>query len=259
MEQGHRTDEASIRGSNLHSQQSLGGGLLKCRGVWSDRPPDIASTSNNSPLDTQASWLGGHTKADLVRMQQEDPDISKRTKWKEAATFKRSRDIVAAESPCTRHLWLLWDQLKLVDGILCKTCNTTASNMHLQLVGPRDLYKTILEAMHNPPMSGHLGVKKTYSRLQQKYYWYRMKDSVQEWIRTCTKCGARKRPVHTPRAPLADYHVGAPLDRVAMDMLGPFPVSNNGNRYVLVVGGVFFKWIEDYGIPDFSAAMWLIR
>ena len=37
-EQGHRTDEASIRGSNLHSQQSLGGGLLKCRGVWSDRP-----------------------------------------------------------------------------------------------------------------------------------------------------------------------------------------------------------------------------
>ena len=39
-----------------------------------------------------------------------------------------------------------------------------------------------------------------------------------------------------------------------MDILGPFPVSNHGNRYVLVVGDVFSKWIEAYGIPDFSAA-----
>ena len=35
--------------------------------------------------------------------------------------------------------------------------------------------------------------------------------------------------------------------------MGPFPTSSKGNRYVLVIGNTFTKWIEAYAIPDQTA------
>lgn len=37
---------------------------------------------------------------------------------------------------------------------------------------------------------------------------------------------------------------------VAMDILGPLPVSAAGNKYILVFGEYFTKWIEAFAIPD---------
>ena len=46
---------------------------------------------------------------------------------------------------------------------------------------------------------------------------------------------------------------GAPLDRLATDILGPFPESSRGNRYVLVVTDHFTRWVEIFAVPDQTA------
>ncbi|XP_041457543.1 stress response protein NST1-like [Lytechinus variegatus] len=38
-----------------------------------------------------------------------------------------------------------------------------------------------------------------------------------------------------------------------MDILGPLPETDSGNKYVLVVGDYFTKWIESYPLPDQEA------
>ena len=38
-----------------------------------------------------------------------------------------------------------------------------------------------------------------------------------------------------------------------MDILGPLPTTDRGNRYVLVIGDYFTKWIESYAIPNQEA------
>jgi hypothetical protein len=43
------------------------------------------------------------------------------------------------------------------------------------------------------------------------------------------------------------------MERVHMDMLGPFPVSEWGNKYILVMVDQFTKWVEIHAIPDISA------
>ena len=62
-----------------------------------------------------------------------------------------------------------------------------------------------------------------------------------------------KHPPQRPRAPLGEMTVGAKLDRLATDILGPFPESNKGNRYILAITDYFTKWVEIYGILDQTA------
>ena len=49
------------------------------------------------------------------------------------------------------------------------------------------------------------------------------------------------------------YIVGYPMERIAVDVLGPFPRSSSGNVYVLVVGDYFTKWLDAYPIKNQKA------
>ncbi|XP_038063133.1 uncharacterized protein LOC119733836 [Patiria miniata] len=44
--------------------------------------------------------------------------------------------------------------------------------------------------------------------------------------------------------------VGEPMDRIAMDVMGPLPRSKRGNAYVLVIGDPFTKWVEAYALSN---------
>ncbi|KAL7839003.1 hypothetical protein SRHO_G00256610 [Serrasalmus rhombeus] len=63
----------------------------------------------------------------------------------------------------------------------------------------------------------------------------------------------KKGPTGKSRAPLQPLQSGAPMERVAVDVLGPFPRTEAGNRYVLVAMDFFTKWPEAYAVPDQSA------
>lgn len=69
----------------------------------------------------------------------------------------------------------------------------------------------------------------------------------------CDACTAQKGPTQRSHAPLQQYLVGAPMERIGVDILGPFPVTDSGNRYVLVAMDYFTKWPEAYAVPDQSA------
>ncbi|KAK3885216.1 hypothetical protein Pcinc_010560 [Petrolisthes cinctipes] len=74
-----------------------------------------------------------------------------------------------------------------------------------QLVVPKKLRSKILNESHNQITSGHLGVKKTLSRLRQKFYWMGMRQDVEEWCQACNVCCAKKGPKKRGCAPLQLY------------------------------------------------------
>ena len=232
--------------NNSKSIDDNGSDNLPC---VSDKGTDAGSFSGQ-----QGITFEDFDRAELAEMQRNDVDIGIVYGWLMDSPRRPDRGHVHDKSPAVRNLWLSWSQLSIIDGLLYKQHDTNSKlTGRLQLVVPAKLRDHILRANHTSLMSGHLGIKKTLSRIQRSFYWHNMKESVRLFLANCVVCGARKRPTSKPKAPLGEYNVGSPMDRVALDIMGPFPTSNKGNRYVLVVGDTFTKWVEAYGIPDQSA------
>ena len=161
---------------------------------------------------------------------------------------------VVAMNPVIRHYWSIWGSLEMHDECLYKRFyQSNGLGSFLQLIVPDQLKGQILHQMHNNLLSGHLGEKKTRVKTQQRFYWYKMRDDIQQWVKTCLECQVNKKPQKLPRAPLGGMLVGAPMDRFSTDFLGPFPVTPRGNKYILVVTDSFTKWVEIFALPDQSA------
>ncbi len=236
---------------------SLGGRLTEKarRLVLPCRRTDANHAGQEDVQDQPTNWAGGFSASELADLQKQDPVLGKVIAWFDTEE-RPTRDEVAGESPAVRYYWLSWDQLVLEQGILYRRWDSPEGpSTFLKLVVPEKLQETVLQSGHDSITSAHLGVKKTYSKLQKKFFWYQLKTSVSEWIRKCAKCGARKSPNRKARARLTEYTVGAPLDRVDTDVLGPFPVSSSGNRFIVVFQDKMTKWTEAYPVPNYTAAM----
>jgi len=64
-------------------------------------------------------------------------------------------------------------------------------------------------------------------------------------------CVAKKDPFEKGKFELRIYNAGTPFEKLQMDILGPFPVTSSGNRYLLVISNCFTKWIEAFPIRNF--------
>ena len=44
-----------------------------------------------------------------------------------------------------------------------------------------------------------------------------------------------------------------PMERITMGILGPLPLTENSNKYILVIGDYFTKWKEAYPMKNMEA------
>ena len=85
---------------------------------------------------------------------------------------------------------------------------------------------------------------KTLEKVRSRFYWPGQRHDIEDWCRACELCAARKSPPRRNRAPMQQVLAGGPFQRVAMDILGPLPLTERGNKYILVLGDYFTKWVH---------------
>ena len=89
--------------------------------------------------------------------------------------------------------------------------------------------------------------------MKERFFWPGYSQAVKEWCLTCESCAARKAPIPRRRGPLQNIKAGYPLQLVAVNIMGPFPNTKNGNSYILVASDYFTRWAEAYAMPNQEA------
>ena len=111
----------------------------------------------------------------------------------------------------------------------------------------------ILTWAHDDATGGHFGIKKTYQKMQDKYFWRGMFKDIEHWCMSCVDCEMRKTPKYKRKAPLLPLPVAGPFDRLSVDVLGPFPLSHSGNRDVVCFTDYLTKWPEIFAVQAAEA------
>ncbi|GBM33355.1 Retrovirus-related Pol polyprotein from transposon 412 [Araneus ventricosus] len=195
------------------------------------------------------------SSSEIQKAQLEDPAIRPILEKKLNSEDRPSWQEIAPGSPATKPYWALWDSLHLKYGVLYRKWESNdGSSFRWQLILPKSRIQEVLRQTHDSASRGHFGVMKTLSKTRERFYWDRLRADVEKRCRECHACRARKGPKTRTKGRLQRYNVGAPFERMSLDILGHFPVTTKGDRYVLALMDYFTKWPEAIPIQDQKAS-----
>ncbi len=128
---------------------------------------------------------------------------------------------------------------------------------YLRLCLPPTLQKQVLLACHDDVTAGHLGVTRTLAKINQRFYWPKMIQSVSQYVRSCEDCQTKKKPKERPAGYLEPVQAKLPFEKIGIDLIGPFPFSTLGNRYVIIAVDYLTKWVIAKAIQRPLVRRWL--
>ena len=137
-------------------------------------------------------------------------------------------------------------------GLLKKKVKVKGSIRYCVVI-PETLKETVLQLCHNDMSGGHLGMKKTWPKVRNRFFWKNAYNDTKEWLDSCKDCASRKNP-QTSRPPLLPIlEFSKPFDMMGVDILGPLTETMNGNMYVVVFTDYLTRWVEAFPMKDMQA------
>ena len=112
------------------------------------------------------------------------------------------------------------------------------------------LRKKVISQCQYARTPGHFYFWKTLKKVKKNFNWGGMNTDVQVYCQACKACAIRKTAGRKQKAEMRRYNAGLPMEEIAIDIMEPFPESEDGDKYVLVVVDSFSKWMEAYAIPN---------
>src|SRR6266508_2364766 len=119
------------------------------------------------------------------------------------------------------------------------------------LVIQKHQVKAIMYMTHDHPLGAHRGAGTMAQKIRERYYWEIVYQDCKEYVKTCRECqfqGSAKKNNELHPIP-----VGGSWDRIGIDIVGPLPVTERGNRYIVTCIDYMTKWAEAKPLPDKSA------
>ena len=173
---------------------------------------------------------------DWVREQTQDPDIGQFIQLLKGNKVESLTDDVSImKRKRGRYI--------LRNGLLYKKCvSNNRETGYLQFVLPKLFRKQALEACHDE--IGHLGIERTTSLLKDRFYWPKMENDIEEYVKTCPRC--LKFKAIPERAELNIIDVTRPLELVHIDFLTIEAPKKDKDVNILVVTDHFTRYAQAY-------------
>jgi transposase InsO family protein len=119
-------------------------------------------------------------------------------------------------------------------------------NNHIYFGGkrviPRYEMTWVISMFHDDPTMAHQSAGTVYNHMDQRYTWQNMRRDIVEYCKTCYKC--QQRGSTKQNNPKKAIPPGDIFERWGIDIVGPLPITERGNRYIVVAMDYFSRWPE---------------
>lgn len=111
--------------------------------------------------------------------------------------------------------------------------------------------QNILLENHDSKLAGHYGFNRTYSKVKSRYSWPTMKSDIRMYIKKCESCQKNKTNFKPTRQPMQITTTSEkPFEKLALDVVGPLPITESGNRFILTAQDDLTKYSLANAIPN---------
>ena len=108
-----------------------------------------------------------------------------------------------------------------------------------------DTKRLILQAMHDHPLAGHLGVTKTLKAITSRFFWKNAAKEVSDHIRQCPSCQLQTTHPHKPTGLLQPLDVPPyAWHTVTTDYITGLPLTADGNNAIAVFVDKLTKYVH---------------
>ena len=114
---------------------------------------------------------------------------------------------------------------------------------------PQQCRQAVLQLAHDVPMAGHMGITRTKDRLLQRYYWPGAFTDTANYCRSCEVCQKSNSKCPTKAKMISMPLIEQPFQRIAMDVVGPLPRTQGGNRFILTICDYATRYPEAFALP----------
>jgi hypothetical protein len=106
----------------------------------------------------------------------------------------------------------------------------------LVLSNTSSLIPSILEEFHATPQAGHSGFYKTYRRIAANVYWVGMKNTIQNFVRSCDTCQRHKYLASSPGGLLQPLPIPNQIwEDISIDFITGLPKAKGYDAILVVV------------------------
>jgi len=192
--------------------------------------------------------------SDQIRQaQSDDIDISAVLGWMETNDQAPPWTVANQHQEEARILWAQWDSLVCLDHVLYRKFQRADGTVHrYQVVMPKTLRKEFIRHSHEGVTGGHLGIRRTQASVQLRAYWPGWRRCVERHCAHCTNCNRVKKGQAPRQGYLQPMTVGATMDRLHIDLCGPFPVSQ-GKRWIMTCLDAYTRYLIAVPLKDKTA------
>lgn len=138
------------------------------------------------------------------------------------------------------------------EGVLLKLKKNSNGRVLRQLVVPLAMREEVLRMCHDDFTGAHLGQKKTWAKLNNRFYWPGSYKDTIDHVESCEVCAKIKCPQATRAELKPIVEFDKPFDMVGMDIL-ELSRTSLGNRYCIVFTDYLTKWVEAFPLRNMTA------
>ena len=182
--------------------------------------------------------------------QQDDIILQEVRQWLDKG--ERPKDIQKLRlPPDLLKYWRQFSLLTIRNNVLCrkwikhnKISNEIEVERYLVLV-PDSMVTDILELHHTSMINIHPGIQETTRQIMLQYYWPKLKEDVDLFVKSCIDCGLVKQPQKYLKAPLQHVIAHELNDVLVIDHIIPTVegTTPRGNRYILTLTDLFSGYV----------------